>query len=221
MIRMSMWKKGKITHSGTDTDTIPCTHSVIAANTNAAAVISYFLNDFCFIPQKGENTNRSILTSIHTLYLSINLSAHRQTDTHTPFPPSLLSINHDMMPPPLLLCLMIWPRILGAHMAPWCSHPLFFVSRSHFEQTAPCYQSHHQLSAPASTSQSLDRRRGGQESVTIETSAAACSPAYLLLYELKQGASIHILAREVRGAAEDKGIGRSKRGVVVVLVRMG
>lgn len=31
--------------------------------------------------------------------------------------------------------------------------------------------------------------------------------AYLLLYELKQGASIHILAREVRGAAEDKGIG--------------
>ncbi len=45
---------------------------------------------------------------------------------------------------------------------------------------------------------------------------------YLLLYELKQGASIHILAREVRGAAEDKGIGRSKRGVVVaVLVRMG
>lgn len=49
------------------------------------------------------------------------------------------------------------------------------------------------------------------------------SLAYLLLYELKQGASIHILAREVRGAAEDKGIGRSKRGVVVVvvLVRMG
>lgn len=31
--------------------------------------------------------------------------------------------------------------------------------------------------------------------------------AYLLLYELKQGASIHILAREERGAAEDKGIG--------------
>ena len=51
----------------------------------------------------------------------------------------------------------------------------------------------------------------------------ACSLSYLLLYELKQGASIHILAREVRGAAEDKGIGRSKRGavVVVVLVRMG
>jgi len=36
------------------------------------------------------------------------------------------------------------------------------------------------------------------------------------LYELKQGASIHILARDVRGAAEDKGIGRSKRGVVVM-----
>lgn len=73
----------------------------------------------------------------------------------------------------------------------------------------------------ASTSQSLDRWRGGQEPVTIETSAAACSVAYLLLYELKQGASIHILAREVREAAEDKGIGRSKKGVVVVLVRMG
>lgn len=59
--------------------------------------------------------------------------------------------------------------------------------------------------------------------VTIETSAAACSLAYLLLYELKQGASIHILAREVRGAAEDKGIGRSERGavVVVVAVKMG
>lgn len=50
--------------------------------------------------------------------------------------------------------------------------------------------------------------------VTIETPASA-SLAYLLLYELKQGASIHILAREVRGAAEDKGIGRSKRGVAV------
>lgn len=36
----------------------------------------------------------------------------------------------------------------------------------------------------------------------------ACLLPYLLLYELKQGASIHILAREVRGAAEDKGIGR-------------
>lgn len=35
--------------------------------------------------------------------------------------------------------------------------------------------------------------------------------AYLLLYELKQGASIHILARELRGPAEDKGIGRSKQ----------
>lgn len=34
----------------------------------------------------------------------------------------------------------------------------------------------------------------------------------LLLYELKQGASIHILAREVRGAAEDKGIGRRAAG---------
>jgi len=61
----------------------------------------------------------------------------------------------------------------------------------------------------ASTSQSLERRRGGRQPVTIETSAAACSLAYLLLYELNQGASLHTLAREVRGAAEDKGIGRS------------
>lgn len=99
MIRMSMWKKGKITHSGTDTDTIPCTHSVIAANTNAAAVISYFLNDFCFIPQKGENTNRSILSSIYTLYLSIHLSAHRQTHTH-PLPslPPFHKPWHDAPP---------------------------------------------------------------------------------------------------------------------------
>lgn len=69
------------------------------------------------------------------------------------------------------------------------------------------------------------------ELVTIETSAAACSKArsvcvclphaYLLLYELKQGASIHILAREVRGAAEDKGIGRSARGWDKVLGGFG
>lgn len=81
-------------------------------------------------------------------------------------------------------------------------------------QSATCYRAQHQLSP--TTSQSLDRRRGEQETVTIETSAAGCSLThsltYLLLYELKQGASIHILAREVRGAAEDKGIGRNKGG---------
>lgn len=46
--------------------------------------------------------------------------------------------------------------------------------------------------------------------------------AYLLLYELKQGASIHILAREVRGAAEDKGIWeeRARRGGCVGRVKV-
>lgn len=97
----------------------------------------------------------------------------------------------------------------GPHMCLWCLQtPSVCLS------VCRCYRAQHQLS-PA-TSQSLDRRRGEQESVTIETSAAGCSLThsltYLLLYELKQGASIHILAREVRGAAEDKGIGRNKGG---------
>lgn len=97
------------------------------------------------------------------------------------------------------------------------------VSRSHFARAnrQPLLLILTSALTPASTSQSLGRWRGGQEPVTIETSAAACSFAYLLLYELKQGASIHILAREVREAAKDKGIGRSKKGVVVVVVRMG
>ena len=103
MIRMSTWKKrgGKKNHTFRYRHTIPCTHSVIAANANAAAVISYFLKDFSFIPQKREKTNRSILISIHTLYLTLHLSAHRQTDTH-PLPPFLPPFHkpwHDAPPP--------------------------------------------------------------------------------------------------------------------------
>lgn len=44
-------------------------------------------------------------------------------------------------------------------------------------QTAPRYQAQHQF-APT-TSQSLDRRWGEQETVTIETATAACSLTHL------------------------------------------
>lgn len=69
---------------------------------------------------------------------------------------------------------MIWPHIRGprvsvhADVAPSVILPL---------QTAPRYQAQHQL-APA-TSQSLDRRWGEQETVTIETATAACSLTHL------------------------------------------
>lgn len=112
--------------------------------------------------------------------------------------------DRDMIPS--LLLWLTGPHIPRTRMVPQRSHP---SPVSQFVQSIPLTSSLH-VSIP-----------GKRWSGACNHRNLNCSVAYLLLYELKQGASIHILAREVSGATEDKGIGRIRRGeeeVVVVVV---
>lgn len=146
-----------------------CTYSTTAANAPAAAIWQLFVN----WPLSIRIDNQSIYTYIHSfIYPNIHLCAPPSLPLYLP------SINHDMMAP-LLLWLMIWPHTLGAHMAPWCLHPSCCLTLSFCLCRQPLLSVLTSALTPASTSQSLDRRWGGQEPVTIETSAAACLLARL------------------------------------------